>query len=377
MDIESDFEREEELSSPNILEEKYRKQMRQIHPQKIELPISTLQAMIKEQITLNPDFQRRGRWDTKRRSRFIESLIMNVPVPPVFLGEDEYGTYVVLDGRQRLTALSEFLDNHYALEDLTVWSELNKKRYSDLVSEGLNRALTRRFIPAILLLKESSAEVKYDVFDRLNTGGVKANEMEIRNAVFRGDFTKLMHEMSSLQRFRQLWAIPEGRSDLEKNTLYSTMEDVEYVLRFYALQEPERIEGRLKDYLGLFMKSSNEAYRADESKMAEDRALFLRTLESTWKLLGSNAFLRPSTNDRFHRSAPLADAVLYGMSFIDPNAIGEGDDVLARSALDQLLLEPEFAAAVRAGTNGKGAIAKRTSSARAAFAAVLPHAVRA
>lgn len=73
------------------LEAKYAKQMRQIFPQKIELPISAILQMIKDQIQLNPEFQRRDRWDNKRRSRFIESIIMNVPIPPVFLGEDNYG----------------------------------------------------------------------------------------------------------------------------------------------------------------------------------------------------------------------------------------------------------------------------------------------
>jgi hypothetical protein len=103
-------------ATPSLLEGKYRQQMRQIHPQKIELPISTLQAMIKDQITLNPEFQRRDRWGNKKRSRFVESVIMNVPVSPVFLGEDEYGSYVVLDGCQRLTAIHEFLKNAFPLE---------------------------------------------------------------------------------------------------------------------------------------------------------------------------------------------------------------------------------------------------------------------
>jgi hypothetical protein len=85
------------------LEEKYRQQMRQIISQKIELPISTLPDMIEKQINLSPDFQRRDRWSVEKQSRFIESIIMNVPIPPVFLGEDDYGNYVVLDGRQRLT----------------------------------------------------------------------------------------------------------------------------------------------------------------------------------------------------------------------------------------------------------------------------------
>src|SRR5262245_38143084 len=115
------------------IEKKYQALMRQIVSQKLDLPVSTLPAMLKEQIKLNPDFQRRDRWDEKRQSRLIESLIMNVPIPPVFLGEDEYGQYVVLDGRQRLTAISDFLNNDLELRNLQVWDELNGKRYADLV----------------------------------------------------------------------------------------------------------------------------------------------------------------------------------------------------------------------------------------------------
>jgi hypothetical protein len=88
------------------IEKKYQKQMRQLVSQKLDLPVSTLPAMLKEQIKLNPEFQRRDRWDEYRQSRLIESLVMNVPIPPVFLGEDEYGQYVVLDGRQRFRSSS-------------------------------------------------------------------------------------------------------------------------------------------------------------------------------------------------------------------------------------------------------------------------------
>src|ERR1017187_2867942 len=82
---------EDRLEGLPDLEKKYRTQMRQIVTQKLDLPVSALSAMFREQIKLNPEFQRRDRWDESRQSRFIESLVMNVPVPPVFLGEDEYG----------------------------------------------------------------------------------------------------------------------------------------------------------------------------------------------------------------------------------------------------------------------------------------------
>jgi hypothetical protein len=97
-----------------------------------------------------------------------------VPIPPVFLGEDQYGAYVVLDGRQRLTAINEFLKNTYQLKNLEIWKDLNGLTFNDLQKKKLDRAITRRFVPAVVILKESSPQVKYDVFDRLNTGGVIA-----------------------------------------------------------------------------------------------------------------------------------------------------------------------------------------------------------
>ena len=168
--IETD-ESDDEADGLPAIEKKYQKQMRQLVSQKLDLPVSTLPAMLKEQIKLNPEFQRRDRWDETRQSRLIESLVMNVPIPPVFLGEDEYGQYVVLDGRQRLTAVSKFLGNNLKLKGLDVWDELNGMTYSDMVKRQQDKYLTRRFLQAIVLLKESSPIVKYDVFDRLNTGG--------------------------------------------------------------------------------------------------------------------------------------------------------------------------------------------------------------
>ena len=210
----------------SVLEAKYRDQMRQIVTQKLDLPISTLSEMITEQINLSPDFQRRDIWNLEKRSRFIESIIMNVPIPPVFLGEDEYGSYVVLDGRQRLTAIYEFLKNHYPLKALEVWNDLNGLSYHDLEKRKLDKALTRRFVPAVVILKESSAQVKYDVFDRLNQGGVIAEPMEIRNAVYPGAFNRLLHDLSAHETFRKLWNIPLDNDALSSNTTYNRMRDV-------------------------------------------------------------------------------------------------------------------------------------------------------
>jgi Protein of unknown function DUF262 len=353
------------------LEEKYREQMRQIISQKIELPVSTLVEMIREQINLNPDFQRRDRWDRQQQSRFIESIIMNVPIPPVFLGEDEYGKYVVLDGRQRLTAVYNFLTNIFTLKGLTVWAELNKLKYADLQKRGLDKTIIRRFIPAVVILKESSPSVKYDVFDRLNTGGVIANAMEIRNAVYPGEFNSLMHDLSKEPTFLRLWGIPLEGTDRETNTLFRKMTDLELILRFFALRDYAQMDMRFQDYLGDFMEARNKLYKEQPHLKDSDAAAFRRAIENTWRIFGENAFKKPSAPK--HKSAPLADAIMIALSTVEPAQID--DPVVAetiRASFAELYQNnAAFQNSIGKGTNGKGAITTRITAASQAVAAAL------
>jgi hypothetical protein len=350
------------------LEVKYREQMRQIISQKIELPISTLPEMIDKQINLSPDFQRRDRWSVEKQSRFIESIIMNVPIPPVFLGEDDYGNYVVLDGRQRLTAVYDFLKNIYKLKDLKVWEELNGSRYVDLEKKRLDRAITRRFVPAVVILKESSPEVKYDVFDRLNTGGVVANEMEIRNAVYQGKFNTLIHRLSDDLRFRELWGIPADNTEREANHLYRTMRDVELVLRVFALSDPDKMELKFKDHLSAFMGAKNQEYTRDATTEAADEAIFRRGAEACWKVFGSRAFQRGTGP----KSAPLADAMMNSLCLVNPERMDPSLRRLLGAELNGLMQNEAFEKAISSGTNGKGAIRTRIELARAAVRKVAP-----
>lgn len=355
-DVEIEMGQEEQEYVP--LEEKYKEQMRQIYPQKIELPISTLSEMIKEQIKLNPEFQRRDIWTISKRSRFIESIIMNVPIPPVFLGEDEYGKYVVLDGRQRLTAVHEFLLNSYKLEGLKVWDELNNHSYHDLQKKGLDKAILRRFIPAVIILKESSAEVKYDVFDRLNTGGVVAAPMEIRNAIYRGEFNRLLHKLSDNKTFRVLWDIPLDDDERTDSKAYARMDDLELVLRFFALQDYEKFTGTFGNYLSAFMSKRNQEYQAAPKLMSQDKALFERAVTNCHKALGTDAFRKPSASGdkKSVKSAPLADALMRALATVDPVKIDKEAAQRIRKSVDSLFhSDAEFRKSIGTGTNGKGA----------------------
>jgi hypothetical protein len=358
---------EQSLSS---LEEKYSEQMRQIFPTKIDLPWFTLKTQIEEQIDLRPDFQRRDRWNNEKRSRFIESVVMNVPVPPVFLGEERLGKYVVLDGRQRLTAAKKFLSNELRLEGLKVWKELNGLTYEEIKKKGFAATIDRRFLPAILLTHESSPQVKYEVFDRLNTGGVIAEHMEVRNAIFPGQFNSLLHELSGDQTFRQLWGIPVSGDPvaLEKNALYKEMGDLELVLRFFALREGSLKGMRFKDRLSDVMNAQNEAFKKDASLKTREAALFQRAITNCAKVFGDDAFkLQKDPKKKANRSAPYADAVMQALADRATSSLTSEAVARIRTAFGALYTKnPDFKKAVDTGTNGETAIKNRISLARAA-----------
>jgi len=377
-DVDFDSGGDEELAVEHplsVLEEKYAQQMRQIFPTKIELPMLTLAIQIEQQIELRPDFQRRDRWSDEKRSRLVESIIMNVPIPPVFLGEEEYGKYVVLDGRQRLTSAYLFLQDRLVLRGLHVWTELNGLTFSQLKQKGLAASIERRFLPAILLTRESSPEVKYEVFDRLNTGGVQANPMEIRNAIYPGPFNDQLHTLSALPTFRFLWGIPVSKEEakLESNPLYRDMSDLELVLRFFVMRS-ETLEGmRFKDRLSEFMKERNAEYKATPALKDEDARVFARAVENCRAVFGETAFRRPSESGELgQRSAPYADAIMQSLADISLDGVDKATVDAIRDSLRSLPLQNrEFNEAISRGTNGAAAIRRRITLAKEAVRSAL------
>ncbi|WP_260762241.1 DUF262 domain-containing protein [Mycobacterium sp. SMC-4] len=148
----------------------------------------------------DPEYQRRHRWDEGRQSRLIESFLMNVPVPPVFLYEYELARFEVMDGRQRLTALMDFYQGRLHLTGLQHWPELNGRTYSALPS-SIRDGIDRRYLSSIILLNETAADpeqaafLKKLVFERLNSGGVRLSGQETRNAVYDGPLKRPLFEV--------------------------------------------------------------------------------------------------------------------------------------------------------------------------------------
>ena len=179
--------------SDEEINKKYRDGEIRIVTEQARYPLNTISSLLKsDDYKLNPEYQRRHRWSNKKRSVLIESLIMNVPLPPIFLYEFDYSSYEVMDGLQRLTAIASFYDDGFELEGLEKWPELNGRKYSKL-PKLVKQGIDRRYISSIILLHETAKSdddadyLKQMVFDRINSGGEVLTPQEKRNANFDGN----------------------------------------------------------------------------------------------------------------------------------------------------------------------------------------------
>jgi len=284
---------------------KYKKGEVRIITEQARYPLNTIVNMVNsEDYILNPEFQRRHRWNEFRKSKLIESFIMNVPIPPIFLYEREYSVYEVMDGLQRLTAISQFYENKFSLTGLDEWKELNGKNYSQLPSQ-IRKGIDRRYISSIILLQETAKteaeanRLKQLVFERINSGGEKLKPQEIRNALYPGGLNDLTIKVSRNEFFCRLWNIPEPdamelaigqpRQEVIENKYFKDMSDAELVLRFFAYRQIDEWQGNTMEiFLDEFLKKGNEQF--NENTLKELKNLFTETVQFAYELFDEKAF---------------------------------------------------------------------------------------
>ncbi|MBY6065003.1 DUF262 domain-containing protein [Pseudidiomarina sediminum] len=336
--------------------DKFARAQESLVTQQSDFSLSAIAEMVKfESIDITPHYQRRDRWHVEKQSALIESFLLNIPVPPVYLSEDEYGTYTVIDGKQRITAIYDFLSGKFKLKDLKEVPELNGFTFEQLPAQ-LKRALSiRPFMRVITLLKQSDPELKYEVFLRLNTGGEKLKAQEIRNVAFAGPLNDLLFELSENEFLKSKLKITSNKS-----AAYRSMDDLELVLRFFTIHSRwENFGKKISVAMDDFMAENQD------KEVNELRELFQYSIEGCQKIWGDFSFQKPLNNGwREQLIAPLFDAQMVAVSLLDPARVQElegAQDVVLSATRDLYKNDPEFHKAVTQATGDTLAIRNRVS----------------
>ena len=200
-----------------------------------------------------PEIQREYVWDNAKASRLIESLLLNIPIPVLYFAETDEAKYEIFDGHQRVASIVRYFNGVYRLSRLAVLQEYRGLRYIELPQRE-QRFLTMRTLRTILISIESAPTMKFEIYERLNTGSISLNAQELRNSIYRGEFNDMLHEPANFPSFRALVGTKQPRR---------RMVDEEAILRFFAMRDGigsyrTPLKKFLNDFMGKVRHSSAE-----------------------------------------------------------------------------------------------------------------------
>jgi hypothetical protein len=314
----------------------------------IDYPFETLSSRIRAtppKLKLDPDFQRKYKWDKEgweRASRFIESCLMRIPLPACYFAEKDDGTHLVIDGVQRLTTIEKFFNDEFALEGLTAFEELEGKKFSQL---GAYRAeLEATTIRCIILRKENPENLIQEIFSRLNQGAVRLSDQEIRHAIYPGSLNDLLIELAQTPVIANFG-----------NTAKDSREGEELVLRFFALQDDlAGYEGRLSRFLDTYMR---ENAKLPDSKIKKLRSSFNNALAVCNQVFGESVFT-DTTKDKPRQSIVYYDLLMNSMTRLTKSQI-KGKEERIQKAFEKLCKNADFQRTLSGGIQNKASILKR------------------
>ena len=273
----------------------------------IDYPFETLVSRAKSnppKLILNPEFQRKYKWDKdgfERASRFIESCLMRIPLPACYFAENEQNNHSVIDGVQRITTIKKFFNDEFALEGLSVYPELNGKRFSQI--GDLQGELESTTIRCVVLRKENPKELVHEIFARLNQGAVKLSDQEIRHAIYPGTLDVLLSLLSE-NDFIAKFQNSKSKEDRSNEEL---------VLRFFAL------DNNLDDYNSVLSKWLDKFMRENQNiteEIAESLNIsFINTLSKCTKTFDS-PFV-DTTLDKPRQGVAYYDLLMWSFKNLD------------------------------------------------------------
>lgn len=218
-----------------------------------------------------PDYQREDTWELPRKSRFVESILMGLPIPFLFFWERQDGKLEIVDGSQRLRTIQQFVLGGLKLGDLEALSLLSGFRFADL-PESRQRKTKNKSIRGIILNERADEKARFDLFERINTGSKIANKAEVRRGALGGPFLGMVIDLAKDATFARLAPVPKTQVDLRERE--------ELVTRFFAYGDGlEGYRDRVSDFLYDYTKRMNTAFASDPGLEERYRERFRRVME--------------------------------------------------------------------------------------------------
>lgn len=318
-------------------------------------PVKTLVQEIREkELIARPTFQRNQVWDNARKSKFVESILLNIPIPTLFFAEDDDKTKVVVDGQQRLLALKDYVENAFKLRGLEVLHQLNKKKFEDL-SERQQRIIKNRTLRCLVISASSDSEIRFQVFERLNQGGMPLNAQEVRHCVYRGTLNDLLHQLTDNAEWLKLY----GRDEH-----HPRMVDCELVLRFFAVRAAlPNYTPPLKKLLNDYMRDSRNPGKGAVEALSN---LFLNSVRNVDSVFGDHPLRRvigEGAQVKYDKSINRAvfDIQMLVLGMIDRDWLVANRDAVRSKFEDLCLNDEKFADCVSRATADKSRFEYRMS----------------
>ena len=274
----------------------------QLDQQRRKVDFDTYDILIQQLITMvesgsidvSPAYQRQFRWNNTKRSRLVESVFLGIPVPSLFMATNKDGTWELVDGVQRLSTLIQFAGTEGARTKLSLHEPLALSKLEKLIEfngmafatlpESLKLQFGHRPIKVVTLSDKSDLVVRFDLFERLNTGGVVLTNQEIRACIYRGEFNAFLERMAKTPDFLKTVKLTK----VQKRD--GTRE--ECVLRFFAfLYRYQKFVHSVVGFLNAYMKDAPESF-----EYAANEKLFLDTFENLAEAVPNGIVRSPNRN---------------------------------------------------------------------------------
>ena len=320
---------------------------RAIHIRNIESePIRDLnQQYTESDLDVQPEFQRRAVWDNKRKSKFIESVLLGFPIPLIFLAEvhDNSVKRYVIDGQQRLRALFEFISGGFALQGLGEDSPYETMTFQQTPAQG--KFLLTRHLRTVTITAQSDQDVAFDLFQRLNRGATSLNEQELRNCKYnKSRFNKFLIDVAAKEKkFSTLMGFKA------EGTAYKRMLDVEAVLRFMAFLDQGYLNHPNKRTAKFLNNEMDRSATMPGGEQEKRRKLLRNATDLCRIVFGEHAFRRfhsgnadnPAGRWEKRVNKSLADVQLYWFTQYPKGEVVGRADLIRENAIE-LMLEPVF-----------------------------------